>query len=226
MKIFFVTSSGTDIGKTLVTAALCHQLIAAGKKVRAIKPVACGVDDSHISDDDIDVLLKSMGQPITQSNIEAVSPFRYKAPLSPDMAARQEGKKLNFEALVKFCQQQQTQSVDYLFIEGIGGVMVPFDEKHTVLDLIEILKVPALLVVGSYLGTLSHTLTALYALRSRDIPVHAIIVSESENSTVPWVETLKSLAPFAGKTPVHGIRRCATVSGVWENLPDITGVIT
>ena len=67
-----------------------------------------------------------------------------------------------------------------MLIEGIGGIMVPLDGKHTVLDWMSALRCPVLVVAGSYLGTISHTLTALHVLAQRNLDIAAIVVSESE----------------------------------------------
>ena len=88
------------------------------------------------------------------------------------MAARKEGKAVDFGALVDFCRRAIAACPGTLLIEGIGGVMVPLDEKHTVLDWMAALNIPVVLVAGSYLGSLSHTLTALDAMRSRAICRH------------------------------------------------------
>ena len=85
-----------------------------------------------------------------------------------------------------------------LFIEGVGGVMAPLDARHTVLDLMAALKLPVILVTGSYLGTLSHTLTALEVLRARDIQVATLVINESAASAVSLADTaasIKRLAP-------------------------------
>lgn len=83
-----------------------------------------------------------------------------------------------------------------MLIEGVGGVMVPLGPRHTVLDWITALETATLLVVGSYLGTLSHTLTAVEALRARGIEPVGIVISESEESPVPLSETRATLSNF------------------------------
>ena len=97
-------------------------------------------------------------------------------------------------------------------IEGIGGVMVPLDTRHTVLDWISALGAPALLVVGSYLGTLSHSLTAAAALQQRAVPLLGVVVSESETQPVPAEETAAALARFLASTPVRVLPRGGGVS--------------
>ena len=81
--------------------------------------------------------------------------------------------------------------------------MVPLDQQRTVLDVMMALKLPLILVAGSYLGTISHTLTALDALFRRDLSVLAIIVSETPDSTIPLKETVAAIARFA--EPVIGL---------------------
>jgi dethiobiotin synthetase len=88
-----------------------------------------------------------------------------------------------------------------LLIEGAGGVMSPIAEDGTNLDLMAELGAPALLVTGSYLGAVSHTLTAIEAMKVRAVPVVAIVVSESEGEAPPLAEIEGALARFAPGIP-------------------------
>jgi dethiobiotin synthetase len=106
-----------------------------------------------------------------------------------------------FDALVEFCRASAARS-DVTLIEGIGGVMVPLDDRHTVLDWIAALDSPAVLVAGSYVGTLSHTLTAASMLDARGIDVMGVVVSETPGSAASLGETVDSLARFL---PGHDI---------------------
>ena len=95
--------------------------------------------------------------------------------------------------------------------------MVPLDARHTVMDWIAASGLPAVLVAGSYLGSMSHTLTALAALRGRGVPVTAVAVNETPGSAVPLAETLASLAAHveaAAGAPVVGIARAEAGEGV------------
>src|SRR5512144_2923982 len=167
MTTVFVTGNGTDVGKTFVTAKLIAELRAARRSVLALKPVASGFDAENVAATDTGVLLDALDLPATPANVDAVSPWRFAAPLSPDMAAARERRRVPFTDLVEFCRAPR--AADVVLIEGIGGVMVPLDDTHTVLDWIVELGAPVLLVAGSYLGTLSHTLTAVAALRARGL---------------------------------------------------------
>lgn len=199
MSIIFVTSSGTDIGKTYVSALLLRQLRARGLPARALKPVVSGLDEATFAASDPAALLAAMGEPVIYENADMVSRWRFRAPLSPDMAARREGEEIDFGELVAHCRARAAIH-DPLLIEGVGGLMVPLDARHTVLDWMIVLKdtgLAPLLVVGSYLGTISHTLTALDVMRRNGLEPRAIVVSESPASPVPLDETVETITRFA-----------------------------
>ncbi len=210
MTTVFVTSSGTDIGKTFVTLRLIAELKASGRRVRALKPVASGFDAARPAHGDTGELLRAQALEPTAANLDAVSPWRFAAPLSPDMAAARERRSVPFAALVAHCRAAERRG-DVTLIEGIGGVMVPLDDEHTVLDWIAALEAPTLLVVGSYLGTLSHSLTAARALLSRGVTIAGVVVSESEQQPVPAAETAATLARFIAPVPVRVLPRAAPV---------------
>lgn len=212
MSAIFVTATGTDIGKTYVTAGLIRALRAKGRAASALKPVISGFDMTAAETSDTCILLRAMGQPVTPEAIARLSPWRFRAPLSPDMAAARENCSVDFVELITFCRNAIETAQDTLFIEGVGGAMVPLDAQHTVLDWIAALDIPAILVAGTYLGTISHTLTALNAIASRDIAVRALVLNESENSSVPTAETLATIARFASALPIYVIPRTEDLS--------------
>lgn len=210
MTIVFVTSSGTDVGKTFVTLKLLAELESAGRRVQALKPVASGFDAADPERSDSALLLRAQGLALTAANLDAVSPWRFAAPLSPDMAARREQRSIPFDDLVATCRAAGERA-EITLIEGIGGVMVPLDAHHTVLDWIAALGAPALLVVGSYLGALSHSLTAATTLRQRGTALAGVVVSESEAQPVPAQETAATLERFLAPAPVRLLPRAAPV---------------
>jgi dethiobiotin synthetase len=105
-----------------------------------------------------------------------------------------------------------------LLIEGIGGVMVPLDDEHTVLDWMAALNIPVILVAGSYLGSLSHTLTSLDALRRRDIIIKALVVNETPAPTVSITETVATLKRFAASTPMVALPRSSATNTTFAEL--------
>ena len=207
MTALFVTATGTDIGKTFVTAGLIRHIRAAGGSVAAIKPVVSGFDADDWQGSDPAVLLAALGRPLTLEEVDGVSPWRFKAPLSPHTAAQREGRAIAFQDVVAFCRRAMAARRGVLLVEGIGGVMVPLDDRHSVLDLMSMLRIPIILVAGSYVGTLSHTLTALEVVARRNLDIAAVVVSESEGSAASLDDTVATLQVFAEQLEVVGIPR-------------------
>jgi dethiobiotin synthetase len=191
----FVTATGTNIGKTYVTCGLLRHMRREAQATLALKPVASGFDPASAADSDSARLLEAQNCPVTLPAIAAISPWRFAAPLSPDWAAALEQRSIDYAALLAFCRHT-LQTPASVLIEGIGGVMVPLDATHTVLDLMADLALPVILVAGSYLGTLSHTLTALAVLRARNLPA-VVVVSDSPGVTPDPDRTAATIARHA-----------------------------
>lgn len=209
MTAIFVSGSGTDVGKTFVTAGLIRHLRRKGRVAEAIKPVVSGFDPQKLPESDPGALLAAMDRRLSIAEAQCISPWRFAAPLSPDMAAAQEGSTIDFRAVVAFCHEAVAATQGHLFIEGIGGIMVPLDQNHTILDLMTELRLPLLLVTGSYVGTISHTLTALQVLARRNLELAAIVVSESQGSAATLEDTVAALVRFSDSIDVIGIPRLA-----------------
>ena len=212
MGITFIAATGTDIGKTYITCLLIKNASKMGKIVRGVKPVISGFDDNKINESDTGQILDAMGQSLTMENVREISPWRFSAALSPDMAARREDASIPLLPLVDFCNNLDSDIPT--LVEGVGGVMVPLNENDTTLDWQAALNAKCFLVTGSYLGTLSHTMTALEALKERGITPSAIIINSSESAPVPEQEPSETLGRFVTDIPIHIVARNA------ETLPE------
>jgi len=215
MAAYFVTATGTDIGKTFVTAGLIRTMRGMGLRPSALKPVVSGFDMARAAESDPGILLDSMGEGITEDALRRIAPWRFSAPLSPGMAAALEGREIDFAALIGFCRDVLRGTSQPLFIEGVGGVMVPLDREHTVLDWISALELPVLLVAGTYLGSISHTLTALDVLARARLDVSALVLNDSGNNPVAPDETAATIARFT-HVPIHLVPRVNRSSGADE----------
>jgi dethiobiotin synthetase len=212
MSGYFVAGSGTDVGKTWVTCGLLLSWRAQGLGVRAIKPLASGLpalDEPAFADSDTARLLAAQGSPCNATAVDACSPWRFRAALSPDMAAAVENRRIDFADVAAWtcAVVDATPAGARLLVEGVGGLMSPMAEGETNRDLAQALKLPVLLVCGSYLGAISHGLCALSALREARLEAAAVIVNESAGSPVGLTETAHAFTRFAGATPVRVLRR-------------------
>jgi dethiobiotin synthetase len=207
MTAMFVTATGTDVGKTFVARGMIRHLRARGLAVDALKPVITGFDPQTVHLSDTGRLLAALGRALTPRQINQVSPIRLREPLSPDHAARIEGRAIDFKALNTFCRAAVSRHKGALLIEGIGGIMVPLDGRHTVLDWMIEVDVPAILVTGSYVGTLSHTLTALDVLERNALKVAAVVVNETPGSAATLDDTADTIRRFTDNLDVFTLPR-------------------
>lgn len=161
---FFVTGTDTNVGKTVVSAMLTLGLGAA-----YWKPVQSGL--APITD--TDYVRQTTGLDGSHFIPER---FRLTEPLSPHAAAAIDGVQI---ALSDF--QLPATAKPHLIVEGAGGLMVPLNERHFILDLIRHLDLPVCLVARSTLGTINHTLLSIAQLRRANIPILGVILNGEKN---------------------------------------------
>lgn len=198
MSRYFLSATGTGIGKTFVACELIRAARRASMTALALKPVISGWRDGDMESDTAR-LLQAMGQPVQASTIERISPWRFAAALTPSRAAALEGRTLTLEEIAHWCRAHEAQD-GLTLIEGAGGVMAPLTPTQTMRDLMQRVGRPVILVTGSYLGSISHTLTALEALAVREIKVSQLIVNEAPQSDLPLSETLAGMQEFLPQT--------------------------
>lgn len=193
---YFITSTGTNVGKTLVTAALTKTLQAKAKDAKAIKPIISGYEFEQESD--LSTLCNAQGLNNDKTSHKSISLHRFTPALSPDMILRDTGKNLDVNELVGFIKSFERH--DYLLVEGVGGAFTPLDAGYTNFDLMRDIGFEAILVCGSYLGSLSHTIATYTALRNGGINIKTLIVTENLLPTdelyISPTETVKSLSNF------------------------------
>lgn len=208
MRTLFVAGAGTDVGKTWVAAGLIRALTAQGTTVDAHKLVASGYDPARPEDSDAGQLLAALGRAPTPEAIDAICPLRFAEPLSPPAAARREGVTLRLDDLLSPARaRMDRRDADVLLVEGAGGLMSPLTDEATALDVIKALDVATVLVGGSYLGAISHLLTAVEVMRWHGLPIEAVVVSESLAPAPDFAETVDDIARFLGDTPLVAVPR-------------------
>ena len=188
MEIIFISATGTEIGKTYITSKYISSLRKRGKKIAALKPVITGLDltdPENYKASDAAILLQALGEEITINNIKKISPFQFQLAASPYAAAIAEGEELDYQELLDFTENyiKQNQHLDYLIIEGVGGVLSPLNSKKHNLDFANDLAANLYLIAGNYLGTISHTLTALKSIEQYlEIKLEKVIINNYPDS--------------------------------------------
>jgi dethiobiotin synthetase len=196
---FFVTASGTDIGKTYISCAMLRYRRMSGHDVAALKPVQSGWDDAD-SDSDAARLMRACGDELSRAQLDKVAPWRFKAALAPTLAAALEHKSIDFKHVVAVCRRALSTMSGDVLIEGAGGIMAPLSHDHLNIDLAAELGLPVIIICGTYLGAVSHALSAREVVINRGLSCAALIINESEASTVTAQDTIKLLKPFCGTT--------------------------
>ena len=206
----FITGSGTDVGKTYVSCGVLRAMQRQGRRVRPLKPVLSGVDDNNLDNSDAGQLLLAAGGSL--DDVDATSPWRFRAPLSPDAAAAREGKTVPVDDVVGFCTRALHEGP--CLVEGVGGVLVPLDDTRTVRDWMKALQLPAVVVTHAALGTLSHTLCAVEAVHHAGLDVAAVVVNAATPMAPdgpPLEETVATLQRFLPPTtPVVSVAHDAS----------------
>ena len=169
-----VTGTGTEIGKTVVSAVLLARW-SRRMEVSYWKPVATGAEEGR---DSLEVA--SLVGPELRVLEEC---YRFGPPLSPHLAARLAGVEIEPERIVSACRRHREASGEgLLVVEGIGGLLVPMtDGGYLVADLLKALDLPCLIVSSSQLGTINHTLLTLEALRSRGLSLAGVVLNGPVN---------------------------------------------
>lgn len=206
-KIYFVAATGTDIGKTYFVEQVIGHFKRQAVACRAIKPIISGFCDKDKNSDTAKII-QSLGDDFHLDNIHKISPWRFRDPVSPNVAAKNEGCEIDFAQVVAFCQKNIAKAQlqdEYLLIEAAGGIMTPITDDKTFLDLVMALKIPVLLLGGNYLGSISHSLCAIEVLKSRKIDIEYCIVNDH-----PEVES--SLDPSQTATIISNISNIDTVT--------------
>lgn len=201
----FVTGTDTGVGKTLVTGGIAACLKTRGITVGVMKPVetGCARRGGRRIPADGSFLRVMAG---SRQSLDQVVPYRLTAPLAPQVAAEREGTRIDIVHILKKYRELSARHTITL-VEGAGGLFVPITQRSCMVDLIEKLGIPVLLVCRAGLGTVNHTLLSLECLHRRKIPVVGIILNAPDSTRGLAAQTNPSLlrrwtsVPLLGKVP-------------------------
>ncbi|HEX8339968.1 MAG TPA: dethiobiotin synthase [Tepidisphaeraceae bacterium] len=210
----FVTGTDTDVGKTVIAAAIARAMRQVGERVAVLKPVAtgCRKDREGLISGDAELLAAASDTP---QPLDLICPNRYAEPVAPSVAARRTGRPIDYKAIDNAARLAAARASVFV-VEGAGGVLTPLDDRHTVADLIAALGAAAVVVAHARLGTINHTLLSIEALRIRGIEVAGVVLNQyppdgastAEETAAAEIERhgrvpVLAIAPREGFTPPH-----------------------
>jgi dethiobiotin synthetase len=209
-----ITGTDTGVGKTFVGCGLAAALTARGNRVGVLKPAetGCALRDGELYPEDALRLAAFARSPLS---IEQLCPYRFALPVAPSIAAEIEGTVIEKERILALFRQTSAQC-DIMLVEGAGGLLVPLHGRYTFADLARELDVPVLVVVGSKLGALNHTLLTLSCAQAMSLRVAGYIVNHPLASAD--IATQTNVRSLAGLTDVlcRGVVPFTPVSGEIE----------
>ena len=200
----FVTGTDTEIGKTLVASALVHMQALRGWRVAAMKPVAAGAEwrDGRLCNEDADVLAACVSVPLPH---EITTPYLFKTPAAPHIAASLEDKVIDRMHLLD-CYQQVRAQADAVVVEGVGGFRVPLNDNYDTADMAKDLGLPMVLVVGMRLGCISQALLTAEAIAARGLSLMGWVANTVDPHMLYPQENIDAIAqrinaPLLGRIP-------------------------
>ncbi|MFK4440413.1 dethiobiotin synthetase [Caballeronia udeis] len=204
----FVTGTDTEIGKTLVSAALLHGFAALGLRAAAMKPIAAGAfeRDGEWHNEDADQLDAAANVALPPA---IRTPFLLKEAAAPHIAAARENVSLDIARIVE-AHQFAVQQADVVVVEGVGGFRVPLTDVHDTADLAFALNLPVVLVVGMRLGCISHALLSAEAIAARGLHLVGWVANQIDPAMLFPAENIEAIrlrldsqynAPLLGTVP-------------------------
>ena len=213
----FITATDTGVGKTLVAGAIADWFQRQGRRVAVSKPVATGCVRRRegLVSEDAEFLAHCAD---ARAPLDLICPQRYREPLAPAIAADRARQPVDWESIDRSIRLV-CQDAEVLIVEGAGGLMVPMDKKHVLIDVVEWLGLPAVIVARAGLGTINHTLLSVEALRRRKIPVAGVVINRYPADQTPVAEETNPRAIEQwGKVPVLSIVPEDRVARIGEAL--------
>ena len=192
----FVTGTGTEVGKSVVAAAIARALAAEGRRVAVFKPALTGLEEPGEADHAL--LRRAAGS--SQSDAE-IAPYRYEPPASPHLAAEMAGEEISTESLLA-AAGAAAEGGDVLVCEGVGGFLVPLTRSYLVRDFAAELGLPLVIAATPGLGTINHTLLTIEAARGAGLDVEAVVLTPWPERPSPIEESNRATIAALGKIVV------------------------
>jgi dethiobiotin synthetase len=202
MRGVFVTGTDTEVGKTVLAAAITAAAVERGMRVAAFKPVVTGLDEPAVDwprDHDLLSQVANAGQ-----SPDEVSPHRFGPAVSPHLADAD--REVNADALVE-AARTQGERADALVVEGVGGLLVPLTHDYLVRDFAGELSLPVVIAARPGLGTISHSLLTIEAARAVALRIQAVVLTPwPDEPSAMELSNMETIERF-GEVPVIGLPR-------------------
>ncbi|QBG48406.1 dethiobiotin synthase [Verrucomicrobia bacterium S94] len=198
----FITGTDTDAGKTALSALLLAETRRRNINAAPMKPAQTGCRDGAVPD--LDYSLSMAGMNIPSSTYQKMSVYQFEPACSPHLAAEMAGTEIDIAEMV-IAARALADDFELILAEGAGGLIVPLNQRETMLDLMQALKFPVLLAARPGLGTINHTLLSIRTLRSEGLNIAGVVFVNAGNQEYTFIEenNAATIEQF-GKVPILG----------------------
>lgn len=206
MNRFFITATGTDVGKTIITAGLLRYLRNQDRNAISVKPVQTGAEciNGQLVAPDLEVHWKAANYSPDENERALMAPYLYEPACSPHLAGRMAGNYPEIQTILRSVHDLEEKHEDIL-VEGAGGIYAPLNEDYTMLDLMKKIDYPVILVAHRGLGTLNHTLLSIEVIREAGLDIAGVILNEVEDVEPDFIKKDNPSAIEAfGQVPIIG----------------------
>lgn len=200
----FVTGTGTEVGKTVVGAAIARTATASGRSVAVFKPAVSGLDGQEPGVEPDHVLLRRASGS-AQSDDE-IAPYRYGPAVSPHLAAELVDEEIDPARLLEGARAAAAEA-DSLICEGVGGFLVPLTPSYLIRDFARDLDFPVVIAASPGLGTINHALLTLEAVRAADLDALAVVLTPWPEAPGPLERSNRQTIARLGRTRVETLPR-------------------
>ncbi len=222
-KKIFITGTGTDVGKTYISALIVKKMREAGFNCGYFKPVISGVTEmcGHLMDSDANYVIQTANIPAEPENCVS---YYWQEAVSPHLAAKRKNQEIDIDK-IKYDFAQINKKYDYLLIEGAGGITCPLkinsEEKYLLKDLIWELGLSVIIVADAGLGTINSTLLTVDYARANGIEIEGIILNNYESDNFMHWDNLEQIERLTGinvvATVSNGVSDIMLLEGLFKD---------
>jgi len=211
-KNIFITATGTDIGKTYVSALIVKKMRESGLNCGYFKPVLSGVveEGGRLKESDCNFVVNTAKIPVEPENCVT---YWWKEAVSPHLAALRSGQEIDIKKIRRDFDRKQKE-YDYLLVEGAGGITCPLrlenGEKYLLKDLIKELGTSIIIVADGGLGTINSVLLTVEYAHASNISIEGIILNNFEPESFMHQDNLKRVEYLTGVKVISTVRRNQT----------------
>lgn len=219
-KKIFITGTGTDVGKTYISALIIKKMHESGYNCGYFKPVISGVNQvyGHLIESDANYVIQTTNIP---TEPEKCVSYWWQEPVSPHLAAKRKNQEIDIDK-IKYDFAQISKKYDYLLIEGAGGITCPLiinkEEKYLLKDLIWELGLSIIIVADAGLGTINSTLLTIDYARANGIEIEGIILNNYETDNFMHWDNLETIETLTGINVVATVSKGASDIMLLEGL--------